>query len=88
MTLQGLKNNPMATTLKEELFSKMNDSGIIRSNKFLIWRVCERLHPILMLILIYNYKQLTECIKEVGQIEDKVNNKKRRGLTSVLKNLH
>ena len=41
-----------------------------------------------MLILIYNYKQLTECIKEVGQIEDKVNNKKRRGLASVFRNLH
>jgi hypothetical protein len=42
-----------------------------------------RLHPILMSILLYHYKQLTECISEVERIEDKVNNskKKRRGLT-------
>src|ERR687891_691998 len=42
-----------------------------------------RLHPILMSILHYHYKQLTECISEVERIEDRVNNskKKRRGLT-------
>jgi hypothetical protein len=42
-----------------------------------------RLHPILMSILLYHYKQLTECISEVERIEDRVNNskKKRRGLT-------
>jgi hypothetical protein len=42
-----------------------------------------RLHPILMSILLYNYKQLTECISEVERIETRVNNssKERRGLT-------
>jgi hypothetical protein len=28
-----------------------------------------RLHPILMSILLYHYKQLTECISEVERIE-------------------
>ncbi|HZA48534.1 MAG TPA: hypothetical protein VE521_06390 [Nitrososphaera sp.] len=41
-----------------------------------------RLHPILMSILLYHYKQLTECISEVERIETRVTNiKKRRGLT-------
>ena len=41
-----------------------------------------RLHPILMSILLYHYKQLTECISEVEQMETRVTNiKKRRGLT-------
>ncbi|MDQ3909832.1 MAG: hypothetical protein M3232_05445 [Thermoproteota archaeon] len=31
-----------------------------------------RLHPILMSILLYHYKQLTECISEVEWIEAKV----------------
>jgi hypothetical protein len=31
-----------------------------------------RLHPIMMSILLYNYKELTECISEVEQIEAKV----------------
>ena len=30
------------------------------------------LHPILMSILLYQYKQLTECISEVGEIEAKM----------------
>lgn len=36
-----------------------------------------RLHPILMSILLYHYKQLTQCISEVKRIEDRVNNKKK-----------
>jgi hypothetical protein len=44
-------------------------------------RVCETLPPILMAILLYPYKQLTECISEVEQIEIRVNSKKRRELT-------
>ena len=36
-----------------------------------------RLHPILMSILLYDYKQLTECISEVEQIESRVNSKKK-----------
>jgi hypothetical protein len=32
-----------------------------------------RLHPILMSILLYDYKQLTECISEVERIEERVN---------------
>jgi hypothetical protein len=32
-----------------------------------------RLHPILMSILLYPYKQLTKCISEVERIEDKAN---------------
>jgi hypothetical protein len=31
-----------------------------------------RLHPILMSILLYHYKQLTECVERVEQIEVKV----------------
>jgi hypothetical protein len=31
-----------------------------------------RFHPILMSILLYHYKQLTECISEVEWIEAKV----------------
>jgi hypothetical protein len=40
-----------------------------------------RLHPILMSILLYHYKQLTQCISEVEQIEERVNSKKRKWLT-------
>jgi hypothetical protein len=36
-----------------------------------------RLHPILMSILLYHYKQLTECISEVEQIETRVNKHRR-----------
>ena len=39
-----------------------------------------RLHPILMSILLYDYKQLTGCISEVEQIEAKVNSKKKEWL--------
>jgi hypothetical protein len=37
-----------------------------------------RLHPILMSILLYDFKQLTECISEVDRIEAIVNSKKKR----------
>ena len=37
-----------------------------------------RLYPILMSILLYEYKQLTECISELERIEDRVNNSKKR----------
>jgi hypothetical protein len=37
-----------------------------------------RLHPILMSILLYHYKQLTECISEVERIEDRVNSSKKK----------
>ncbi len=40
-----------------------------------------RLHPILMSILLYDYKQLTECISEVERIEFRVNSKKKEWLT-------
>jgi hypothetical protein len=40
-----------------------------------------RLHPILMSILLYHYKQLTECFSEVEEIEAKVNSKKKEWLT-------
>src|SRR5215204_4202875 len=40
-----------------------------------------RLHPILMSILLYNYKLLTEYISEVERIEARVNSKKRKWLT-------
>jgi hypothetical protein len=36
-----------------------------------------RLHPILMSILLYDYKQLTEYISEVERIERIVNSKKK-----------
>jgi hypothetical protein len=36
-----------------------------------------RLHPILMSILLYHYKQLTTCISKVERIEAKVNSKKK-----------
>jgi hypothetical protein len=42
-----------------------------------------RLHPILMSILLYDFKELTQCISEVERIEAIVNSKKKewRGLT-------
>ena len=40
-----------------------------------------RLYPILMSVLLYNYKELTQCIEQVERIETKVNRKKKR-LTS------
>jgi hypothetical protein len=39
-----------------------------------------RLHPILMSILLYDYKQLTACISEVERIEARVNSKKKQWL--------
>jgi hypothetical protein len=36
-----------------------------------------RLHPTLMSILLYHYKQLRECISEVERIEVIVNSKKK-----------
>ena len=36
-----------------------------------------RLHPILMSILFHHYKELTECIEQVEEIEARVNNKHR-----------
>jgi hypothetical protein len=36
-----------------------------------------RLHPILMSILLYDYKELTACISEVERIESRVNSKKK-----------
>src|SRR5687768_6312284 len=40
-----------------------------------------RLYPILMSILLYHYKQLTECIKEVEWIETRLNSKNKERLT-------
>ena len=37
-----------------------------------------RLHPILMSILLYDYKELTACISEVERIESRVNSKKKK----------
>jgi hypothetical protein len=39
-----------------------------------------RLHPILMSILLYNFKGLTQCMSEVERIEAKVNSKKKEWL--------
>jgi hypothetical protein len=38
-----------------------------------------RLHPILMSILLYDYKELTQCVSEVERIEAIVNSKKKEG---------
>ena len=40
-----------------------------------------RLHPILMSILLCDYKELTQCISEVEKIEARVNSKKKEWLT-------
>jgi hypothetical protein len=40
-----------------------------------------RFHPILMSILLYHSKQLTECISEVERVEDRINSKKKEWLT-------
>jgi hypothetical protein len=41
-----------------------------------------RLHPILMSILLYNFKELTKSIEEIERIEARVSNsKKKEGLT-------
>jgi hypothetical protein len=42
-----------------------------------------RLHPIMMSILLYHYKQLTKCLSDVEQIESTVNNKYGRRLTTI-----
>ena len=41
-----------------------------------------RLHPILMSILLHDFKQLTECISEVERIEARVNdsNNSKKGI--------
>jgi hypothetical protein len=36
-----------------------------------------RLHPILMSILFHHYKELTECIEQVEEIEARINSKKK-----------
>jgi len=36
-----------------------------------------RLHPILMSILLYHYKELTKCISEVERIEAKVHSRRK-----------
>jgi hypothetical protein len=41
-----------------------------------------RLHPILMSILLYDYKELTQCISEVERIEAIVNSRKKSGCGS------
>ena len=40
-----------------------------------------RLHPILMSILLHDFKQLTACISEAERIESKVNSNKKEWLT-------
>ena len=37
-----------------------------------------RLHPIMMSILLYNFKELTKSIEEVERIESRVNNSKKK----------
>ncbi len=37
-----------------------------------------RLHPILMSILLYNFKELTKSIEEVERIEGRVNSSKKK----------
>ena len=44
-----------------------------------------RLHPILMSILLYHFKQLSACISEVERIEAKVNSKKNRWSSTMKK---
>jgi hypothetical protein len=44
-----------------------------------------RLHPILISILLYDYKQLTECISEVERIETRVNSNKKKEKWSTMK---
>jgi hypothetical protein len=44
-----------------------------------------RLHPILMSILLYHFKQLSACISEVERIEAKVNSKKKRWSSTMKK---
>jgi hypothetical protein len=43
-----------------------------------------RLHPIMMSILLYHYKQLTKCISDVDRIESRINNKYGRRLTMMM----
>jgi hypothetical protein len=40
-----------------------------------------RLHPIFMSILLYDYKELTQCMSEVEQVEARVNSKKKEWST-------
>lgn len=54
----------------------MDNSGIIGYGVF------PKFGPdaILMSILLYHFKELTECIEQVERIEAKANNKKKMGL--------
>jgi hypothetical protein len=38
-----------------------------------------RLYPILMSILLHHFKELTQCVKEVEQIEARLNSSKNKG---------
>jgi hypothetical protein len=44
-----------------------------------------RLHPILMSILLYDYKELTQCVSEVERIKVRVNSKKKEWWLTVKK---
>jgi hypothetical protein len=44
-----------------------------------------RLHPILMAILLHDYKDLTQCVSEVERIEAIVNSKKKKEWSMVEK---
>ena len=54
----------------------MDNSGVIGYGVF------PKFGPdaILMSILLYHFKELTECIEQVERIEAKANNKKKMGL--------
>ena len=54
----------------------MDNSGVIGYGVF------PKFGPdaILMSILLYHFKELTECIEQVERIEEKANNKKKMGL--------
>ena len=54
----------------------MDNSGVIGCGVFP--KFCP--DAILMSILLYHFKELTECIEQVERIEAKANNKKKMGL--------
>ena len=70
---------------KDELQNTLADVGTSKMVYFSLFSNSVqyvRLHPILMSILLYHYKQLTACISEIERIQAKVNrNKKTEWLT-------
>ena len=64
-----------------KLFDKMFDIPRLYTSACSYSVQTVRLYPILMSILLYHFKQLTQCISEAERIEAKLNSSKNKGST-------